>query len=71
MKFEEASKRLNEIVRKLERGELSLDESLAAFEEGAKLIRLCNEMLDKAEQKITLLKENGEEVPFEIENNGI
>ena len=65
--FERAVSRLQEIVSCLERGECDLDESLKLFEEGAKLARVCNDMLDKAEQKVNLLlnAETGEEVPFE------
>lgn len=65
--FEQAMERLEEIVKRLEQGECDLDESLKLFEEGAKLAGTCNEMLDKAEQKVTLLlnQETGEEVPFE------
>lgn len=68
--FEQAMGRLEEIVTRLERGECDLDESLKLFEEGAKLARSCNDMLDKAEQKVTLLlnEQTGEEVPFEAEN---
>lgn len=67
--FEQAMGRLEEIVTRLERGECDLDESLKLFEEGAKLARSCNDMLDKAEQKVTLLlnQQTGEEVPFESE----
>ena len=64
--FEQAMSRLEEIVNRLERGECGLDESLKLFEEGAKLAGQCNEMLDKAEQKVNILL-NGEEKPFEGE----
>ena len=69
LSFEQAMGRLEEIVSVLERGECDLDESLKLFEEGAKLARNCNEMLDKAEQKVMLLlnEQSGEEVPFESE----
>ena len=65
--FEQAVGRLQEIVNCLERGECDLDESLKLFEEGAGLARICNDMLDKAEQKVNLLlnAETGEETPFE------
>ena len=64
--FEQSMARLEEIVGKLEQGECGLDESLKLFEEGAKLAACCNEMLDKAEQKVELLlnAETGEEIPF-------
>lgn len=65
--FEQAMSRLEEIVNQLERGECGLDESLKLFEEGAKLAAQCNEILDKAEQKVNILL-NGEERPFEGEN---
>ena len=67
--FEQAMSRLEEIVKTLERGECDLDESLKLFEEGAKLARTCNEMLDKAEQKVNILlnAQSGEEAPFESE----
>lgn len=67
--FEQAMGRLEEIVTRLERGECDLDESLKLFEEGAKLARSCNDMLDKAEQKVNLLlnQQTGEEAPFEGE----
>lgn len=67
--FEQAMGRLEEIVTRLERGECELDESLKLFEEGAKLARICNDMLDKAEQKVNILlnAETGEEAPFESE----
>ena len=65
--FEQAMSRLEEIVTRLERGECDLDESLRLFEEGAKLARSCSEILDRAEQKVTLLlnSQTGEEAPFE------
>ena len=65
--FEEALGRLEEIVGLLERGECGLDQSLKLVEEGAKLAGQCEEMLDKAEQKVNLLLANDDEVPFEGE----
>ena len=62
--FEEALGRLEEIVGLLERGECGLDQSLKLFEEGAKLAGQCEEMLDKAEQKVNLLLADDSEVPF-------
>ncbi|MBE6766015.1 MAG: exodeoxyribonuclease VII small subunit [Ruminococcaceae bacterium] len=55
--FEENIKRLEEIVRILEEGKCSLDESLKLFEEGIELSKKCNITLDDAKQKITLLSE--------------
>ena len=54
--FEEALARLEVTVRLLESGNVPLDESLALFEEGISLVRLCNGKLDTAEQKVVKLK---------------
>lgn len=60
--FESASARLEEIVKILERGNSSLDESLKLYEEGVLLVRFCNDSLDNAEKKIKMLvaDSNGE-----------
>ena len=60
--FEQGASRIDEIVRLLERGDAPLDKSLALFEEGAKLIKVCGKMLDEAEQKVVFLQKgaNGE-----------
>ena len=58
MTFETALKRLEEIVHLLEAGNAPLTDSLALFEEGIKLVKLCNSQLDGAEQKVKLLMEN-------------
>ena len=51
-KFEKALEELEEIVKKMEAGDLSLDESLKAFEEGIRLSRICADRLDEAERKV-------------------
>lgn len=53
--FEEALKKLEEIVQRLERGELTLEESLTCYEEGIHLSRLCHTKLEEAERKIEVL----------------
>lgn len=55
MKFEEAMERLEKIVRFLESGNAGLDESIAAFEEGISLVKLCNSKLEHAEQRVKIL----------------
>ena len=62
MKFEEAMERLEKIVRFLESGNAGLDESIAAFEEGISLVKLCNSKLEHAEQRVKILMsgESGE-----------
>jgi exodeoxyribonuclease VII small subunit len=53
--FEAALKQLEEIVQRLERGELPLEESLKLYEEGIRLSRLCHAKLEEAEGRIELL----------------
>ena len=60
IKFEEAIEKLDSIVSKLESGSVSLDESLSLFEEGVGLIKLCNEKLESAEQKVRILTESSD-----------
>jgi len=66
-KFEEALARLEEIVRKLESGNMSLEDSLKAFEEGVRLSRICSERLDEAERRVEILVNGttGTTRPFE------
>ena len=54
-KFEEAMARLEQIVHALEAGNLSLDESLRAFEEGTALLRFCARRLEETERRIEML----------------
>ena len=61
MSFEESMKKLDEIATELESGDLSLDSAMSKFEEGIKLSKKCNNMLEEAEKKITILiNEDGE-----------
>ena len=53
--FEKAMDRLEEIVTLLERGDSPLDKSLSLFEEGVKLVKLCNSQLEKAESSVKML----------------
>lgn len=72
MEFEKKLGRLEEIVQKMEKGELSLEDSLKFFEEGVKLSRECQTQLSKAEsqvKKLVSIDESGKAVtePFKIE----
>ena len=71
MSFEESLKRLDDIVKSLERGDVTLAESMQLFEEGTRLIGRCTDMLDEAEQKVVKLKKGAdgspEELPFDAE----
>ncbi len=55
MKFEDALKRLEKIVKDLEDGNLSLDESLEKYEEGIKLSKMCAKKLELAKKKVEIL----------------
>lgn len=57
LKFEEIMENLEQIAKELETGNLNLDESISKFEEGMKLSKKCNEILENAEKKITILLE--------------
>ncbi|MBV1870573.1 MAG: exodeoxyribonuclease VII small subunit [Gammaproteobacteria bacterium] len=70
--FENALAELEQTVERLEDGELDLEASLKAFEKGVTLTRDCQEALQKAEQKVTLLiQKNGNDtlIPFEDEHD--
>ena len=53
--FEENMEKLEEIVTELEKGDLNLDSSISKFEEGIKISKQCNKILEEAEKKITIL----------------
>lgn len=57
LSFEHAVAELEDIVKRLEKGELTLDESINFFQRGVELTRYCNKKLDAAERSITMLIE--------------
>ncbi len=61
--FEESIKRLEEIVKELENGDIEIEKALLIFEEGTKLSRLCAKKLSKIERRVEILTKgrNGEE----------
>lgn len=60
--FEELMQTLENIVQTLEKGDLNLDDSVSKFEEGMKISKQCNKMLEDSEKRISILleKSNGE-----------
>lgn len=70
--FEEAIKKLEDEVKRLENGNMSLDESIASFEEAVKLVKICNEKLETAERKVAILTEMSDgtvtDMPFVIDD---
>ena len=70
MNFEEAMAKLDSEVKRLESGNMTLDESIAAYEEAIKLIRTCNEKLESAERRVRILTESADgsisDLPFDL-----
>ncbi len=73
IKFEEAMEKLEEEVRRLEGGNMTLDESLLSFENTIKLVKLCNKRLEEAEQKVRILTEEADgsvsDFPFDAKDD--
>jgi len=67
--FENAYKRLEEIANSLESGDIELEKSFALYEEGQKLMMVCQKMLDKAEKKLKVI--STEQNNFHIEERDI
>ncbi|MEJ2646022.1 MAG: exodeoxyribonuclease VII small subunit [Gammaproteobacteria bacterium] len=70
--FENALKELEGLVEQMEKGDLSLEESLRHFERGIQLTRTCQQALQEAEQKVEiLLSQDGQQVvaPFDSEQS--
>lgn len=67
--FESSILKLEGEVKKLEAGNMSLDESIKAFEEAVKLVKVCNERLESAERRVRILTEGTDgsitDMPFE------
>ena len=63
--FEENMNKLETIVADLEKGDLNLDDSVKKFEEGIKISKECNEMLEEAEKKITILLQEDDKIAEE------
>lgn len=70
LKFEDAMIRLEGEVKKLESGNMTLEDSIASFEEAIRLVGICNKHLDNAERRVRLLTEAADgsitDVPFDI-----
>ena len=68
LSFEDSLEKLEEIVKKLEVGDVPLDDAIDEFNKAMKLAKSCDEKLKKAEESITkLVKDNGEIVDFQVE----
>jgi exodeoxyribonuclease VII small subunit len=73
-KFEESLSKLESLVEKLEGEDLTLEDSLKAFEQGIRLARFCTKKLNEAEQKIEILLKdsdgNEQTKPFDLNHSG-
>ncbi len=69
MDFEKSMDKLDDIVKKLEDGNLSLEESFKLFKEGLELSQKLNKALNDIEGKITMLIDENEEIPFNFEED--
>ena len=65
LNFEETMKQLEEIASQLEKGDLDLDTSISKFEQGMKLSKQCNDFLENAEKRITILLKDGNNIKEE------
>ena len=69
--FEEAMTKLETEVKKLEGGNMTLEESISAFENAVKLVKICNEKLESAERRVRLLTEGEDgqvtDLPFDVD----
>jgi exodeoxyribonuclease VII small subunit len=65
--FEAKLAELEALVRQMEQGSMPLDTSLDAFEKGIQLAKECHAILDSASQKVTEIKQSGEQAPFDPE----
>ena len=63
--FEKSMQDLENIVTELEKGELNLEESVKKFEQGINISKKCNDILEKAEKKITILLRQDDEIKEE------
>ncbi len=60
MTIEETFAKLEETIAQMEADDISLEDSLKAYEQGMEYIKSCNEAIDKAEKKVLVIRENGE-----------
>jgi exodeoxyribonuclease VII small subunit len=60
MKLEESFEKLNHILEELEKPEVTLEASFTLYQEGMKLLKSCNDSIDKVEKELITLNENGE-----------
>lgn len=60
MKLEEAFEKLNQIVEALEKSDVSLEDSFTLYQDGMKLLKTCNDSIDKVEKQLIIISESGD-----------
>lgn len=65
--FEESMQRLEQIVRTMERGEVSLEESIRLFQEGTELVKNCDKLLENAQLQVSKIMASADGLPVEEE----
>ncbi len=60
LKLEEAFNSLNEVIESLEKPDVSLEDSFSLYQQGMKLLKSCNDSIDKVEKELIILSENGD-----------
>ncbi|RAP49495.1 MAG: exodeoxyribonuclease VII small subunit [Methanosphaera sp. SHI613] len=72
LSFEESLEKLEEIVEKLEQGDVPLDDAIDEFNNAMQLVKVCDEKLTKAEESIAkIVEENGQLVDFEVDEDDV
>ncbi len=61
LSVEESLKKLDELIDELAKSDISLDESFKLYNEGLKLVKMCNSQIDKVEKKIIILEKEAED----------
>ena len=69
LSFEESLEKLEQIVEKLERGDVPLDDAIDEFNNAMQLVKICDEKLTKAEESIAkIVEDNGELIDFDVDD---
>lgn len=68
--FNEAMEQLEDIVRRLEMGDVPLEESLKLYQKGMELSKVCHDKLQHAEKQLVTMMDDGKEVPFSADGDG-
>lgn len=68
--FNEAMEELEDIVRRLEMGDVPLEESLKLYQRGMELSKICHDKLQNAEKQLITMMDEGKEVPFDVDGEG-